>query len=246
LQDIHLSNDDGVSIDDQAALVLTVEPTRASARKHGCCRRWSTHGIIMTEARIGRLVGACLHQAISERLPDRLEFYEYWLNGHVRDGRMDLAAMTAVMGFLRTEGEAYGAVTGRAGALAAEWTIASFSPVQRRVIAWLPRRIRTRAALRVAAGIVRATSSATRTSTRVGRRSARVEVRSSLFCNVREAPRAPLCGFYLAVALESLRRYGVVADGRIDQCHAMDRGAACVVVLELSGAAISPAPAIAA
>ena len=34
----------------------------------------------MTEAQLGRLLAACLHQAIADVLPQRLEFYEEWLD----------------------------------------------------------------------------------------------------------------------------------------------------------------------
>jgi hypothetical protein len=106
--------------------------------------------------------------------------------------------------------------------------------------------LRTRAALQVATSIARATSSATRTSTRFARNSARVEVRASLFCAVREIQTVPLCGFYLAVAVETLRRFGIASGGRIERCHAVDGAASCVVVLELAGSAHGDAPAIAA
>ena len=114
----------------------------------------------MTEARVGRLVPACLHQAIQETLPRRLDFYEHWLHSQaLHDGSIGLAPMTAVLGFLRTEGEGYDQVVRRAGALAAEWTVASMSPFRRRLLAALPSPMRVRAAMRVAADIVREVSS---------------------------------------------------------------------------------------
>ena len=66
---------------------------------------------------MGRLVPACLHQAIQETLPRRLDFYEHWLHSQaLHDGSIGLAPMTAVLGFLRTEGEGYDQVVRRAGA----------------------------------------------------------------------------------------------------------------------------------
>ena len=63
----------------------------------------------MGESRIGRILVASLHQAIADLLPTRLEFYENWLNSSgLREGTIGLAAISAVLGFLRTEGEAYG------------------------------------------------------------------------------------------------------------------------------------------
>lgn len=200
----------------------------------------------MPEARIGRLLGACLQQAISERLPQRLDFYEHWLGyEELRNGRIGLARMTAVIGFLRTEGAAYDHVMSRAGQLAAEWTIASLTPVRRRTISWLPRSLRTRAALSVAAGIARAVSSATRTSTRVSRTSACVEVRASLFCTVRETRPEPLCAFYLEATLEALRSFEIIGVGHIERCCAV-RGASCLVAIELAGTVVVTDPAMAA
>ncbi len=168
---------------DQAALVLTAKPSRLAAGQNRGRRGPTLHEPIMTEARIGRLLAACLHGAIAERLPQRLEFYEHWLTSDgLRDGNIGQAPISAVLGFLRTEGAAYDEVTFRAGELAALWTVASLSPSKRRWIGWLPRTWRARAALRVAAGIIRALQSSSRASTRVRRNSARVEVVSSLFC----------------------------------------------------------------
>ena len=200
----------------------------------------------MTEVRIGRLVAACLHEAISQTLPDRLEYYEYWLNSEgLRDGNIGAAPIAAVLGFLRTEGEAYDGVMRRGGELAASWTVASLAPVRRRAILWLPRALRARAALRVAAGIVRGMSSRSQASTRVRGGQANVEVVSSLFCTVREASAAPLCAFYLAVAIETLRQFGLAASGRVERCHAV-QGQTCLITLQLSDAAAVDQPAMAA
>lgn len=199
----------------------------------------------MTEARVGRLLAPCLHQAILDVLPQRLEFYEHWLHSEgLRDGSIGLAPMIAVLGFLRTEG-AYDAVVSRAGFLAAEWTIASMSPVERRLIGWLPRPFRARAALGVARRIVTAICSSSKASARVRRRGAQFSIKSSLFCDVREHRSTPLCGFYRAVAVGTLTALGVPAEGRVSQCHAVD-GGACIIALDLFGAQVAADPAIAA
>lgn len=200
----------------------------------------------MTEVRIGRLLAACLHEAISEGIPERIDFYEYWLSSEgLRDGSIGLAPMTAVIGFLRTEGEAYDRVMRRAGQLAATWTVASLAPVRRRTIAWLPRGLRARAALRLAAGIVRQISSTSRASTRVRGQHARVEVTASLFCSVRDAQAAPLCGFYMAVAVETLHLFDLGAVARIERCRAV-QGATCLVAIDLANAESATDPALAA
>ncbi|MFI5177642.1 MAG: hypothetical protein ACHQO8_03725 [Vicinamibacterales bacterium] len=198
----------------------------------------------MTEARVGRLLAACLHQAIFDRLPQRLDFYEHWLHSEgLRDGSIGLAPMIAVLGFLRTEGDAYDRVVSRAGHLAAEWTVASLPAVERRVIHWLPRPLRARAALGVAARIVHSICSASKASARVRRRVARFSVKSSLFCDVREHQPAALCGFYRAVAVGTLTALGVPAHGRVERCRAVE-GGTCVIVVDLfAEAAADPAMA---
>lgn len=200
----------------------------------------------MTEARVGRLLAACLHQAILDHLPQRIEFYEHWLHSEgLRDGNIGLSPMIAVLGFLRTEGEAYDLVASRAGQLAAEWTVTSLSGLERRVITSLPRPFRARMALRVAGRIVRSICSASKASSRVRRRTARFAVTSSLFCDVREHQAAPLCGFYRAVAVATLAGLGVPAVGRVESCHAVS-GESCLIALELFAAKTAADPAIAA
>ena len=188
----------------------------------------------MSETRIGRLLAACLHQAIVDVIPGRLDFYEVWLGSEVlRDRGMGLAPMSAVLGFLRTE-PAYARVMARGGQLASDWTIAAMPTFRRRMIGRLPRTWRTRAALRVAAGIVRHVCSTSRASGRVRRRDARLLVTDSLFCSVREPQALPLCGFYEAVATGALAAFGLRAAAHIEACHAV-QGAACVIALDLSG-----------
>jgi hypothetical protein len=200
----------------------------------------------MTEARVGRLLGACLHGAIAERLPDRVEFYEHWLGPDgLGDGNIGLAPISAVLGFLRTEPGAYDVVTSRAGELAASWTVASLSQGRRRAIGWLPRLWRARAALRVGAGIVRNLQSTSRAATRVRRTSARIEIVRSPFCVVRGRQSAPLCAFYVGMAVETLRQFGIAAAGRVAGCRAVG-APACLVVLQLGSAESAPDPAMAA
>jgi hypothetical protein len=187
-----------------------------------------------SDARIGRLLAACLHQAIGELLPERLDFYEHWLKSEaLRDGAIGLAPMTAVLGFLRTEKE-YPQVMALAGRLAAAWTIASMSAMQRRAIGALPRSWRTRVALRVAAGIVRHVCSLSKVSTSFRRTAAALDVKESIFCAVRDVQKLPLCGFYAAAAAETLAILGLPARAQVESCHAV-QGGTCVIALDLSG-----------
>lgn len=200
----------------------------------------------MTEGQLGRLLPACLHEAIADVLPQRLEFYEEWLHpDDLRDGRIGLAPISAVLGFLRTEGPAYDAVVARAGTLAAEWTMASLPLVQRRFGGSLPRGLRAHFALRVAGRIIRGIFSSSTASTRLRRGRASVRVQPSVFCAVREAHPSPLCGFYAALVRETLRRFQLAANVHIESCLASG-GAACVVAVELEGVSVLSDPARAA
>ena len=110
----------------------------------------------MTEGGVGQ-DRASLHQAIADVLPARLEFYEAWLNPvGLREGRIGLAPLAAVLSFLRQEGDAYRWVTERAGEYAAEWTVADLAH-HSSVIRHAPMRLRARLVMRVARAMIRRT-----------------------------------------------------------------------------------------
>jgi hypothetical protein len=175
----------------------------------------------MSEPRIGRVLVASLHQAIADVIPARLEFYENWLNSAgLREGTIGLAPLSAVLSFLRTEGEAYTRITARAGEYAADWTVNSLPAFERRVIRALPPALRARAALRTARSLVRATYPGSRAIVRLRRGTASVDLRGSLFCEVREASVLPLCGFYAAAIAQVLALFSLRADAQVSECRA--------------------------
>ena len=175
----------------------------------------------MSEPRIGRVLVASLHQAIADILPTRLEFYENWLNvAGLREGTIGLAPLSAVLSFLRTEGEAYALITARAGQYAADWTVNSLPAFERRVIRALPPALRARAALRTARSLVRSTYPGSRAIVRLRRGTASVDLRGSLFCEVREASALPLCGFYASAIAHVLQLFSLRADGQVSECRA--------------------------
>ena len=246
LQDFHLPYDDGTAPNDEPALVATAESACGPARQNGGGDVCVGHDRIMTEARVGRLLAACLHEAILDELPQRLDYYETWLRPDaLRDG-VGLGPVTAVLGFLRTERDGgHDRVMARAGRLAADWTIDSLPAVRVRVIRTLPRWFRARAAARVASAIVRDVLSTSRASTRVRRSHVELRVTESLFCAVREPQTTPLCAFYSAVAARSFERYGLSSQGRIDRCRAV-AGGPCVILLDFRAAVHLADPARAA
>jgi tetratricopeptide (TPR) repeat protein len=194
------------------------------------------------EARIGRLLVASLHQAISDVLPDRLEFYENWLNARgLRRGTIGLAAVSAVLSFLRGEGDAYDKVVRRAGEHAADWTLLGVGRIRFGLLHALPRRVRARKALALARRIIRDTYSDSRALTKIRRGVIHVDVRGSLFCEVREAGDRALCGFYLALVQRLLERYNVPATGAIGECRGTgSRG--CAMAIRLGPSTARPEP----
>jgi len=199
----------------------------------------------MSEARIGRVFVASLHQGISDILPSRLEFYENWLNAAgLRHGTIGLAPLTAVLSFLRREGDAYALVTSRAGEYSAIWTVAAMGRFERAVVRALPGRLRARAALRCACEIVKDAYPGSRATVRVRRATGFVEIRGSIFCEVRETAGAPLCGFYRAAIVKTLDLFGVRAVAQISRCRAVE-GKGCLISVALRPV-IFEEPAVAA
>ena len=135
----------------------------------------------------------------------RLEFYENWLSpAGMRDGRIGLAPLGAVLSFLhREEPPANGAIARRAGTCAAEWTYEEISGLRRWFIRQLPLGLRVRAALGLGKRLVMATVRQSKVKTRVLADGAVVEIHSALFDQLRDPASVPMRAFY-AAALQRL------------------------------------------
>ncbi len=176
----------------------------------------------MNEAGVGRILPASLHQGIADLLPSRLEFYEEWLNPKaMRDGRIGLAPLAAVLSFLRREGDVYHLVSERAGEYAAEWTFAELSSLRRWFLRAVPVWLRLRLVARLAQRMSVRTYRDCRATVRWKRRTGTVGLSGSLFCVVREPADEPLCGFYSAAIRRLLALCGIEADVAADSCRAM-------------------------
>jgi hypothetical protein len=185
----------------------------------------------MIDVAVGRLLVASLHQAIADLLPMRLEFYESWLNtAGLREGRIGLAPLAAVLSFLRQEGEAYQQVTAHAGRYAATWHDAALPAFQRRVIQNAPRSLRQRLVLRVARRLIHETygGCSARLSWADGRGA--VDLEGSVFCGVRDRASYPLCGFYETAIGSLMTSFGVETTLGIPECRAMGAGRCLLTV----------------
>ena len=141
----------------------------------------------MIEAGIGRLLVASLHQGIADLLPTRLEFYESWLNpSGLRDGRIGLAPLAAVLSFLRQEGEPYRLIVGRAGEYTAEWTVADMSGYRRAIVRAAPPALRVHLVMGIARTMIRTTYRGSRAIVKWKKGKGAIDIRGSIFCEVRD------------------------------------------------------------
>ena len=174
----------------------------------------------MNKGGVGRMLVASLHQGIADLMPSRLDFYENWLNPvGMRNGKIGLAPLAAVLSFLRQEGEPYTLVTERAGEYAAQWTFDSLSPIQRAFIRHMPVTFRARAAMHVAKRVVRRSYTGSRAVLKLRRGQGTVTMRGSLFCAVREPLAQPLCGYYAAALSRAFKLTAVDARVQLRACQ---------------------------
>jgi hypothetical protein len=179
----------------------------------------------MIEAGIGRLLVASLHQGIADLLPTRLEFYEAWLNPvGLRDGRIGLAPLAAVLSFLRQEGEPYQLIAARAGEYTAEWTVADMPAMERAMIRAAPPGLRSWLVMRLARKMIRNTYKGSRAIVRWRKGEGAIDIRGSIFCEVRDRVGHPLCEFYASAIRRLLYLFSLDADVGITQCRAAGAG----------------------
>lgn len=191
----------------------------------------------MIEAGIGRLLVASLHQGIADLLPTRLEFYESWLNpAGLRNGRIGLAPLAAALSFLRQEGDVYHLVMTRAGEYTAEWVVSSTAPLRRTILRGLPPPIRLPFVLGLGRELTRQTYKGSRPIARMRHGEGTVEIRGSIFCEVREPAPAPLCDFYAAAYRKLLVLFSLDGEVQIVECRASGAGR-CALVLRVSRSA---------
>jgi hypothetical protein len=183
----------------------------------------------MRDPGVGRVLLASLHQGISDILPTRLGFYESWLHAEgLRDGTIGLGPLYAVVSFLRQEGAPYATITTSAGEYAAEWTVQGMGSFERSLIRAAPNWLRSRLVLRLAARLVRATYRSSRLTSRLRKNIAALDLRASVFCDVREPVGHPLCGFYTAAFARLFALFNVPAKIEVTSCRATG-GQACTM-----------------
>jgi len=186
----------------------------------------------MTEGGIGRLLVASLHQGIADLLPTRLEFYESWLSpSGLRDGRIGLAPLAAVLSFLRLEGEPYRLIAARAGEYTAEWTVADLPAFQRALIRAAPSGLRVHLVMRIARRMIRTTYKGSRAIVRWRKGIGAIDIRGSIFCEVRDRTEQPLCEFYASAIRRLMYLFDLDVEVGTEQCRATGAGQCLMSVL---------------
>ena len=169
----------------------------------------------MVDAGIGRLLISSLHQGIADVSPNRLEFYENWLSPTgMRDGRIGLAPLGAVLSFLyREEAPANDQIVERAGRYAADWTFQSLMPLRRWLIPRLPMGMRARAALGLGKRLILDTVRESKVKMQLSGPTAAIDINSALFDQLRDPATIPMRAFY-ASAIDRLLLHCAV-DGEV-------------------------------
>jgi hypothetical protein len=171
----------------------------------------------MVDAGIGRLLISSLHQGIADISPNRLEFYENWLSpAGMRDGRIGLAPLGAVLSFLhREEAPANDQIVSRAGRYAADWTFEDVTALRRWYIRRLPTGLRARAALRLGKRLILATVRQSTVKTRIHGRTADIDINSALFDQLRDPATIPMRAFYASAIERLLAHCAIDAEVRV-------------------------------
>jgi hypothetical protein len=168
----------------------------------------------MVDAGIGRLLISSLHQGIADVSPNRLEFYENWLSPTgMRDGRIGLAPLGAVLSFLhREEAPTNEQIVERAGRYAADWTFQGLMPLRRWLIPRLPMGMRARAALGLGKRLVLDTVRESKIKVQFNGTAASIDINSALFDQLRDPATIPMRAFYASAIDRLLAHCGVDAD----------------------------------
>lgn len=172
----------------------------------------------MVDAGIGRLLISSLHQGIADVTPNRLDFYEEWLSPTgMRDGRIGLAPLGAVLSFVhREEAPANDEIVARAGRYAADWTYDDVSGARRWLITKLPTSMRARTALGLGRRLVLNTVRQSKVKTRLQGNDGEMDIHSALFDQLRDPASIPMRAFYAAALSRLLAHCAVDAEVAIN------------------------------
>ena len=108
------------------------------------------------------------------------------------------------------------------------------SPLQRRVLLTLPRGLRLWLVMRLARRLVRQTYGGSRAIIRGATRGqGHIDLRGSVFCQVRDRVPHPLCEYYAAALRHLLHRFELPHGAQAKECRAAG-AARCLIALRAS------------
>jgi hypothetical protein len=197
----------------------------------------------MVDAGIGRLLIASLHQGIADVMPSRLPFYEHWLTPlGLREGKVGLAPLNAVLSFLRREGQPlYEQTMRQAGRLTGDWAYLEVGPIKRTMVRMCPASLRARWALHLSRRLVRQTFRPSSTRVRLRHGTGTMVIQGSIFCEVRERVGWPTCVFYAAAIERFVRCFDISAAVVVSQCKGAGDSDCTITVKILGERAAEPA-----
>jgi hypothetical protein len=139
----------------------------------------------------------------------------------------------------------YDAIMKQAGRYSAEWAFAELPTWERAMVVNVPPALRSRAALYLSRRLVKDTFRGSRARTRVRKGRGTVDIRASVFCEVREPAAWPMCVFYSAAVERFLHRFDLDANVDVTQCRASG-GNGCSMTVTIRGQHIAEPAAEAA
>jgi predicted hydrocarbon binding protein len=115
-------------------------------------------------------------------------------------------------------------------------------PLQRSMIKAAPMWLRRRMLLRLSKRLVQSSYRGSRAISQLRAGTARVELRASVFCTVREKVPHPLCGFYAAAFTRLLALFDIGASTEVIGCRATGEPTCLLSVSLANGQPAEPRP----
>ncbi len=122
-------------------------------------------------------------------------------------------------------------IAARAGEYTAEWSVADLPAFQRAVLRAAPPRVRVHLVMRLARQMIRNTYSGSRAIVRWKKGRGAVDIRGSIFCEVRDRVEQPLCEFYASAIRRLMYLFSLDVEVGTEQCRATGGGQCLMTVL---------------
>ena len=154
----------------------------------------------MRDVQVERLFVSSLQRALEEHAPEELEVFSQWFDPAGRQTHFHVATVIGAVGYLRRNPALYEKVIDAAGRNASERAYGDFSPIERRLLASLPRFGRERLVKHLLHAGLRSIHKDAQLSVRRDGEKLILTVDNSLFCHTpAEDGGQKRCHFYAAL-----------------------------------------------